>query len=53
VVDRTDAAGRFDFAGLPAGRYHLRAAAAGFEPLTVPVTVPATAADDRYDLVFG
>jgi hypothetical protein len=53
MVDRTDAAGRFDFAGLPAGQYHLRAAVTGFEPLAVPVTVPANSADDRYDLLFG
>lgn len=51
-LQRSDAAGRFVFAGLTAGEYQLRAAAADFAPLVLPVRLPPTT-KAGYDLVFS
>jgi uncharacterized protein DUF4255/carboxypeptidase family protein len=54
-LQRSDEVGRFVFSGLPGGEYRLRATATGHDPLTVPITVPATdkAVLDPYDLRFA
>jgi hypothetical protein len=48
----TDASGRYRFPALAAGSYTLRAAAAGFAPADIPITVPAPSAD-AYNLALS
>ena len=48
---RTDSEGRFQFSGLIAGAYTLRATAQGHVPRDKAITVPAAAIND-YDLTF-
>lgn len=47
----TDAAGRFQFAGLAAGSYTLQGSAARFQTATAPITVPG-ATPQAYDLTL-